>query len=70
MSPAAIKYIQIVAKEAGDHLKDKLPGDHRNSYAHIWERIKSKMGKSYKECSDDQLDEILEIIAWHRENPC
>lgn len=67
------KRVQEAARDAGAFLDGKLPPhpglSKRNSYAHVWERIKSKMGKSYKECSDDQVDEILAIIAWCRANP-
>lgn len=73
MSPENKKLIQAAAKEAADHLIGKLPPalglSKRNAHAHVWERIKSKMGRSYKDCSDDQVDVILEIIAFHRANP-
>ena len=66
--------IRAVSKEAGDHLKGKLPPckflKERNSYAHIWERIASRMGKSYKDCDDHQVSRILEMIEWYRNNPC
>lgn len=73
MSTDNTKRIQDAVKEAGLHLEGKLP-EHpglakRNSYAHLWKAIKDKMGKSYKDCTDAQVDEILSLIAWHRENP-
>ena len=68
------KRVQAAVKEAGDHLKDKLPAhpglSQRNSYAHLWERIKSTKGKSYKECDDTEVDEVLALIAYYRNNPC
>lgn len=74
MSPDNCKLIQIAVKDAGDHLKGKLPPcpslKKRNSYAHIWERIKSRMGKSYKDCSDDEFYKIMELISWYKNNPC
>ena len=74
MSPENCKRVQEAVKEAGAHLEGKLPPHpglaKRNSYAHLWERIKSKMGVSYKECSDDQVDEVLTIVRYYRENPC
>ena len=74
MSPNNCKLIQAAVKEAGDHLKGKLPPckflKERNSYAHLWERIKSRMGKSYKDCDDEQFHEIMNMIAWYRNNPC
>lgn len=69
-----IGIIRIAAKDAGDHLKGKLPPckflKERNSYAHIWERLKSRLGKSYKDCDDSQVPEILKMIEWYKNNPC
>jgi hypothetical protein len=66
LSQENIKLIQTLAKEVGDELKGKLPNvDHlhkRNSYAHTWHQVKAKMGKTYKECDDSQVPEILAII--------
>lgn len=68
MNDSNRKLVQASVKEAGLFLEGKLPGDGRNSYAHLWERIKHHMGKSYKECDDEQLDEVLAIIAHYRNN--
>lgn len=66
--------IRVAAKDAGDHLKGKLPPckflKERNSYAHIWERLKSRLGVSYKDCDDSQVPKILEMIEWYKNNPC
>lgn len=66
--------VRTAAKDAGDHLKGKLPPckflKQRNSYAHVWERLKSHLGKSYKDCDDEQLPEILRMIEWYKNNPC
>lgn len=74
MSPENSKRIQEAVKEAGAHLDGKLPPHpglaKRNSYAHLWERIKHHMGKSYKDCGDDQVDDVLAVIKHYRENPC
>jgi len=74
MSPENIDLIRAAAKDAGDHLKDKLPPckflKKRNSYAHIWERLKSRLGRSYKDCEDSQVPEILRMIDWYKNNPC
>jgi len=68
------KIVRAAAKEAGDHLRGKLPPckflKERNSYAHIWERLKSRLGKSYKDCDDHQVPEILRMIEWYKNNPC
>lgn len=74
MNKENIKLIQDAVKEAGDYLKDKLP-EHpnhpkRNSYAHLWREVKGKMGRTYKECNDEDVPVILETIAWFRANPC
>lgn len=74
LSPESVELIRVVAKDAGDHLKGKLPPckflKQRNSYAHIWERLKSRLGKSYKDCDDSQVPEILRLIEWYKNNPC
>ncbi len=75
MSPENAKRIQEAVAKAGDFLKDKLPphpfdgAPRRNSYAHLWKCIKTKMGKSYKECEDFDVEQILEIIEWNKNNP-
>ena len=55
-------------------MKGKLPPckflKERNSYAHIWERLKSRLGRSYKDCEDSQVPEILRMIEWYKNNPC
>ena len=74
MSPELQKVILEAARLAGDELKGKLPPHAchpkgRNSYAHIFERIKAKMGKSYKECDDEEAEDILNIIEYCVKNP-
>lgn len=74
MSPELQKIILETARLAGDELKGKLPPHPRhpkgrNSYAHIFERIKTKMGKSYKECDDSEAGKILNIIEYCVNNP-
>lgn len=73
LSKESIEKVRIAARDAGDHLSGKLPPckflKKRNSYAHVYERLKSVLGMSYKECDDSDLPIILEIIAWYRENP-
>lgn len=74
LSKENVEIIRVIAKDAGDHLKGKLPPckflKQRNSYAHIWERLKSRLGKSYKDCDDSQMPEILRLIEWYKNNPC
>jgi len=73
MTPENRKRIQEAAAKAGDELKGKLPPlpdfPDRNSYAHVWREIKETFGKTYKECADDQVDEILAVIEKTRLNP-
>jgi hypothetical protein len=68
------RFIIQTIKEAGDHLQGKLPPckflKKRNPYAHLYERLKSRLGKSYKDCDDKQVPEILRLIEWYRNNPC
>ncbi len=74
LSKENIELIRERAKDAGDHLKGNLPPckflKERNSYAHIWERLKHRLGKSYKECDDQEVPRILEMIEWYKNNPC
>lgn len=74
LSRESIDLIRAAAKGAGDHLDGKLPPckflKKRNSYAHIWERLKSRLGRSYKDCEDHELPRILELIEWYKNNPC
>lgn len=74
MSPENAKRIQEAVKAAGAHLEGKLPPHprlaKRNSYAHLWERIKHHMGRGYKDCNDDQVDDVLAIIEHYKNNPC
>jgi hypothetical protein len=74
LSPELQKLVLEAARLAGDELKGKLPPHPRhpkgrNSYAHIFERIKTKMGKSYKECDDSEAERILNIIEYCVKNP-
>lgn len=70
MSPENLKRVQEAVREAGDHLSDRLvptvEHPERNSYAHTWKCIKEKMGKSYKECDDSDLETILGIVKTER----
>lgn len=74
LSSENIQIIREKAREAGDHLKGRLPPCKflkvRNSYAHIYERLKSRLGRSYKDCEDSEMPRILEMIEWYRNNPC
>jgi hypothetical protein len=75
MSPEIAKIIQEAVSQAGDELKGKLPSSPRhpkgrNSYAHLYERIKSKMGRSYKNCEDYEAPQILDLIEYYVKNPC
>lgn len=73
MSPENRKIILAAAREAGDFLKGKLPeiDGHpaRNSYAHVFERVKHHMGMSYKDCTDEDVQKILDLIVFYRSNP-
>ena len=60
--------------KAGDFLKNKLPNhpNHpkgRNSYAHVALEIKNKFQKSYKDLSDDRIDDVRNYIEFIKNNP-
>ena len=59
---------------AAENLKGKLPpsGKHpkgRNSYAHIPKVIKSVCGMSYTDLPDEDLQAVLEVIAYCEDHP-
>ena len=67
------KLIYAAGKEAGDFLKDKLKPCEghpvRNPYAHVWERVKHHLGGfSYKDCDDEDVPVILELIKEIRQD--
>lgn len=66
MSPENKKRIQECVSRVGKDLEDKLKPipeiPNRNPYAHLWKKIKIVYGRSYTECSDDQVDEILNLL--------
>lgn len=75
LSQEVREIIREAARQAGDELKGRLPPHHmhpkgRNSYAHVYERIRSKFGKSYKDCDDSEAYKILGYIEWLVKNPC
>jgi len=74
MSPDVQLLIREAVRLGGDDLKGKLPPHprhhQRNSYAHLYERIKSKMGRSYKDCEDWEAEIILDLIEYCVKNPC
>ena len=74
LSEPVRKLIQEAARQAGDELQGKLPPKPwlpiRNSHAHIYERIRAKMGRSYKDCEDWEASRILNLIEWLVKNPC
>ena len=74
LSKNNLEIVRKAAKEAGDHLQGKLPPckflKKRNPHAHIWERLKARLGRSYKDCDDLEMPKILELIEWYKNNPC
>ena len=74
LSSEIARLIKEAAAQAGDKLKGKLPPHPRhprgrNSYAHVYERIKSTMGRSYKDCEDWEAERILGVIEYTVRNP-
>jgi hypothetical protein len=74
MSPEITKIIQEAVRLGGQELEGKLPPcpflKKRNPYAHLYERIKSRMGRSYKDCEDHEAQKILDMIEFYVKNPC
>ena len=63
-----------IIREAGDYLQNQLP-DHpshpkgRNPYAHVALEIKNKFKDSYKNLSDDKIDDVRKYIKLIKDNP-
>jgi len=60
--------------KAGDFLKNKLPNhpNHpkgRNPYAHVALEIKNKFQKSYKDLSDNKINDVRNYIEFIKKNP-
>ena len=74
LSPEYRDLVRDAVKAGGDALQGKLPPHprlkKRNPYAHLYERIKSEMGKSYKECDDWEVPRIIDLIEYYVKNPC
>ena len=66
MNDKNCKRIQDAVAKVGDELKGKLPASsehpERNSYAHVWRAIKDKYGRTYKDCDDSDVKEMLALI--------
>jgi hypothetical protein len=74
MSPDNAKVVWARIRDGGDALIGRLPPSTRhpkgrNPYAHIAKCIKSKYRHSYKEISDEKVDEVLDYIDYLVENP-
>ena len=63
-----------IIQEAGDYLEGQLP-DHsnhpkgRNPYAHVALCVKEKFKASYKDISDEKLNDVLDFIEFLKKNP-
>ena len=73
LSKETSKKIREAVTLGGKALDGRLPPKpgliNRNPYAHIWREIKQKMGKSYKDCDDEDEEKILDIVRNLVENP-
>ena len=68
------RFLWFEILKAGDFLKNKLPynPNHpkgRNPYAHVALEIKNKFCQSYKDLSDDKVDEVRGFIEFIKNNP-
>lgn len=68
------KTIKEAIDRAAEILQPSLPPSRRhpkgrNAYAHIAQVLKGLIGCSYTEAEDKDLDSILEIIKYIKENP-
>lgn len=75
LSPEVRKHILEAVRNAAEQLEGKLPPHPmhpkgRNPHAHVFERIRTAMGKSYKDCDDWEASRILRIIERCVKYPC
>ena len=68
------KIIWKSIQEAGDYLQDKLPSHPNhpkgiNPYAHVALEIKTHFKMTYKDISDEKIDQVLEYIDYLKKNP-
>ena len=68
------KIIWKSIQEAGDYLQVKLPSHPnlpkgRNPYAHVALEIKTHFKMTYKDISDEKIDQVLEYIDYLKKNP-
>lgn len=73
LSEVQARVVREAVAAAGAALEDKLPPSphhhRRNPYAHVYKYVKNQMGKSYKDCDDDDVEQIIELIDYCRRNP-
>ena len=73
LSKSQAKLIQEAVGLAGKELQDKLKPlpnrPNRNAYAHLYRSIKDTMGRSYKDCEDFEVQQIMDIIEFYTNNP-
>lgn len=66
MNSENIARVRNAVNAAGDVLKTRLQptAEHpeRNAYAHLWRSIKNTFGASYKDLSDDVVEEVLALV--------
>ncbi len=63
-----------IIQETGNFLKGRLQPhpNHpkgRNPYAHVALMVKNHFGMSYKDVSDDRIEEIIKYLKYLRDNP-
>lgn len=60
------KLVSSIVKSAGAILKGRLPPvvglQSRNPWAHLYDLIIRTTGSSYKECDDERVDELIQLI--------
>ena len=74
MNEENVEKIWTYMQEAGDKLVGKLPpSDYhpkgRNPYAHVALEIKTHFKMTYKDISDEKIDQVLEYIDYLKKNP-
>ena len=63
-----------IIQETGDQLLGQLPSHQnhpkgRNPYAHVALEIKTHFKMTYKDISDEKIDQVLEYIDYLKKNP-
>jgi hypothetical protein len=73
LSESKIQIVRMKAREAGDYLIKNMEDINDlpalNPYSFIWDMLNRELGRNYKECEDNDVPQMIEIIEEYKNNP-